>query len=124
MKISMPDNLETPFAMLMKRMPEELQADKPTRDALLVYLKLGGISMARRYAEARANFFKYDPLEIDTGFRFPRLQEATPEEASDGEKTNAENGEKDETGKDETGKNDENNENDEKDETLEKDKDS
>ena len=83
MKITMPENLETPFAMLMKGVPEALQTDKKFKDAVLVFLKLGGVSLARKFVETRTKYLDYDPLEIDTGFRFPRLQENETEEASD-----------------------------------------
>ena len=83
MKIPVPEDLETPFAMLMKGVSEELRADEQFKDTALVYLKIGGISLARQYVETRKKFFGYDPLEIDTGFRFPRLQEVTAEEAVD-----------------------------------------
>jgi hypothetical protein len=106
MKITMPANLETPFAMLMKGLPEELQSDKTFKDTVLVFLKLGGVSFARQYVETRARYQDYDPLEIDTGFRFPRLQEADAEEGSDDEDNDTENDENDE--------NDENEKDDEK----------
>jgi hypothetical protein len=83
MKITMPENLATPFAMLMKGVPEALQTDPNFRDAVLVYLKFGGVTMARRFIETKTNYLNYDPLEIDTGFRFPRLQEAEAEEGAD-----------------------------------------
>lgn len=87
MKITLPENLATPFAMLMKGIPEELQSDKKFKNAVLVYLKLGGVRMARKFVETRTRFLNYEPLEIDTGFRFPRLQEVGTEEASDSEET-------------------------------------
>ena len=83
MKITLPENLATPFAMLMKGIPEELQSDKKFKNAVLVYLKLGGVRMARKFVETKTRFLDYDPLEIDTGFRFPRLVEVDTEEASD-----------------------------------------
>lgn len=83
MKITLPENLTTPFAMLMKGIPEELQSDKKFQNAVLVYLKLGGVRMARKFVETKTTFLDYDPLEIDTGFRFPRLVEVDAEEASD-----------------------------------------
>ena len=88
MKITMPENLETPFAMLMKGVPEELQSDKKFKDAVLVFLKMGSISLARKFVETKIRYLGYDPLEIDTGFRFPRLQENEEEEetADDEEK--------------------------------------
>ena len=101
MKITMPENLETPFAMLMKGLPEELQSDKAFKDAVLVFLKLGGVSIARQYIETRARYQDYDPLEIDTGFRFPRLQEIDAEETSDDEEKDEENEENDDGGEDE-----------------------
>jgi len=80
MKLSIPDEFKTPFAMLMKGLPEELQEDEQFKDAALVYLKFGGIRLARQYVETRKNFMGFDPLEVDTGFRFPRLQEIESEE--------------------------------------------
>lgn len=100
MKITMPENLETPFAMLMKGVPEELQSDKNFQDAVLVFLKLGGVSIARQYVETRARYQNYDPLEIDTGFRFPRLQEIEAEEGSEDKENDTENDENDENGGD------------------------
>ena len=96
MKITMPENLETPFAMLMKGIPEELQSDKKFKDAVLVFLKLGGVSMARKFVETKTRYLNYDPLEIDTGFRFPRLQEIDTEETSDDEENEGENDESEE----------------------------
>ena len=90
MKITMPENLETPFAMLMKGVPEELQSDKKFKNAVLVFLKMGGVSMARKFVETKTRYLDYDPLEIDTGFRFPRLQENDAEETSDDEESDAE----------------------------------
>ena len=109
MKITMPENLKTPFAMLMKGVPEELQSDKKFKDAVLVFLKMGGISLARKFVETKTKYLDYDPLEIDTGFRFPRLQEVDAEETSDDEEKDAEKGENEEDGEDEeSGENKEN----------------
>ena len=83
MKITLPENLATPFAMLMKGIPEELQSDKKFKNTVLVYLKLGGVRMGRKFVETKTTFLNYDPLEIDTGFRFPRLVEVNAEEASE-----------------------------------------
>ena len=93
MKITMPDNLQTPFAMLMKSVPEELQADQKFKDTVLVFLKMGGVSLARKFVETKTRYLGYDPLVIDTGFRFPRLQENDAEEASDDEENGEENDE-------------------------------
>ena len=90
MKITMPENLETPFAMLMKGVPEALQSDKKFKNAVLVFLKMGGVSMARKYVETKTRYLDYDPLEIDTGFRFPRLQENDAEETSEDEENDKE----------------------------------
>ena len=99
MKITMPENLETPFAMLMKGIPEALQADKKFKDTVLVFLKMGGVSMARKFVETQAKYLDYDPLAIDTGFRFPRLQEADSEEDStDEEDGDEEDGDEEEYG--------------------------
>lgn len=83
MNISVPENLETPLAMMMKGVPEDLQASEQFKDAALVYLKLGGINLARQYVETQKKYIDYDPLEIDTGFRFPRLQEVSSEKDID-----------------------------------------
>jgi len=102
MKITMPENLETPFAMLMKGVPEELQSDKKFKDAVLVFLKFGGVNITRKFVETKTNYLDYDPLEIDTGFRFPRLQEVeaeedtTDKEADDGAEDGKKDGEEDE----------------------------
>jgi len=93
MKITMPENLETPFAMLMKGVPEELLSNKKFKDAVLIFLKMGGISLARKFVETKIRYLGYDPLEIDTGFRFPRLQEIDAEETSEDEENEKEDGE-------------------------------
>jgi len=90
MKITMPENLKTPFAMLMKGVPEALLSDKKFKDAVLVFLKMGGVSLARKFVETRIRYLDYDPLEIDTGFRFPRLQEIDAEASSEDEESDAE----------------------------------
>ena len=97
MKITMPENLETPFAMLMKSVPEALQSDQNFKDTVLIFLKMGGVSLARKFVEAKIRYLDYDPLEIDTGFRFPRLQEIDAEETSDDEEKDEENEENDES---------------------------
>ena len=98
MKITMPENLETPFAMLMKGVPEALLSDKKFKDAVLVFLKMGGVSLARKFVETKIRYLDYDPLAIDTGFRFPRLQENDTEETSEDEEneTDDDEGEGDE----------------------------
>lgn len=90
MKITIPENLETPFAMLMKGVPEALQTDKTFQDTVLVFLKMGGVSMARRFVETKTKYLDYDPLEIDTGFRFPRLQESEEEKDATDQETDDE----------------------------------
>ena len=95
MRITIPENLETPLAMLMKGIPEEFHSDMKFKEAVLVFLKFGGISMARRFVETKTRYLYYDPLEIDTGFRFPRLQESDAEEASDEEESEVESDEDD-----------------------------
>jgi len=85
MKLSIPETFSTPFAMLMKALPEELQGDEEFKDTALVYLKFGGIRLARQYVETRKRFLYFDPLETDTGFRFPRLQEVETEEGAENE---------------------------------------
>jgi len=106
MKITMPENLKTPFAMLMKGVPEALLSDKKFKDAVLVFLKMGGVSLARKFVETRIRYLDYDPLEIDTGFRFPRLQEIDAEETSEDEENETEDdegeGDADDEDKDQT----------------------
>ena len=85
MKLSVPEELNTPLAMLMKGIPEELREDEDFINTALVYLKFGGIRLARQYVETRKKFNGFDPLEIDTGFRFPRLQETETEEENQDE---------------------------------------
>ena len=101
MKITMPENLETPFAMLMKGVPEELQSDKKFKDAVLVFLKMGGVSLARKFVETKTKYLDYDPLEIDTGFRFPRLLEIDAQETDDDEENDAEKDENEADGEEE-----------------------
>jgi hypothetical protein len=95
MKITMPENLATPYAMLMKGVPETLQADKKFKNAVLVFLKMGGVSLARKFVETKIRYLDYDPLEIDTGFRFPRLQEIDTEASSEDEENETEDDEGD-----------------------------
>ena len=100
MKITVPENLETPFAMLMKGVPEEFQSDKKFKDAVLVFLKMGGVSLARKFVETKTKYLDYDPLEIDTGFRFPRLLEIDAQETDD-EENDAEKDENEADGEEE-----------------------
>jgi hypothetical protein len=54
---------------------------------------MGGVSLARKFVETKIRYLDYDPLEIDTGFRFPRLQEIDAEASSEDEENKTEDDE-------------------------------
>ena len=70
---------------------------------------MGGISLARRYAETTAKYLNVDVLEIGTGLRFPKVAEVKQEDEN-----NEENKDDDEDNDDE--------DNDQDDETAEEEK--
>ena len=82
MKYSVPEEYQTQFNALIRSVPVELQDDNEFKDTVLVYLKMGGISLARRYAETTAKYLNVDVLELGTGLRFPKVVEAKQEDDS------------------------------------------
>jgi hypothetical protein len=79
MKYTVPEEYQAQFYTLIRSVPLELQDDDEFKETLLVYLKMGGIGMARRYAETTAKYLNVDVLEIGTGLRFPKVVEAKQE---------------------------------------------
>lgn len=75
MKLTIPEELRTHFDMLMKSVPAELQNDAQLKDTALVYLKLGGMSLARTYIETTKKYLHNDPLDTGIGLRFPKIVE-------------------------------------------------
>ncbi|MBW2512982.1 MAG: hypothetical protein JRE21_00250 [Deltaproteobacteria bacterium] len=73
MKYTVPEEHQAQFNTLMRSVPMELQDNDQFKETILVYLKLGGISLARHYAETTAKFLNVDVLEIGTGLRFPKV---------------------------------------------------
>ncbi len=82
MKYSVPDEYKAQFNTLIRSLPLVLQEDDNFKETVLVYLKLGGVSLARRYAETRAKYLNVDVLEIGTGLRFPKVLEVKQEDDS------------------------------------------
>jgi hypothetical protein len=80
MKYTVPEEYQTQFYTLIRSVPLALQDDDEFKETLLVYLKMGGIGMARRYAETTAKYMNVDVLEIGTGLRFPKVVEAKQED--------------------------------------------
>jgi hypothetical protein len=75
MKYSVPEEYQAQFNTLIRSVPLELQDDNEFKESVLVYLKMGGIGMARRYADTIAKYLNIDVLEIGTGLRFPKVVE-------------------------------------------------
>ena len=109
MKYTVPEEYQTQFDTLIRSVPVELQDDDAFKETVLVYLKMGGISLARRYAETTAKYLNVDVLEIGTGLRFPKVAEVKQEDEN-----NQENKDDDEDKDDE--------DNDQDDETAEEEK--
>ena len=109
MKYTVPEEYQTQFDTLIRSVPVELQDDDAFKETVLVYLKMGGISLARRYAETTAKYLNVDVLEIGTGLRFPKVAEVKQEDEN-----NEENKDDDEDNDDE--------DNDQDDETAEEEK--
>ena len=83
MKYTVPEEYQAQFNTLIRSVPVELQNDDTFKETVLVYLKMGGISLARRYAETTAKYLNIDVLEIGTGLRFPKVVEVKQEDESD-----------------------------------------
>jgi hypothetical protein len=88
MKYTVPEEYQAQFNTLIRSVPVELQQDDTFKETVLVYLKMGGISLARRYAETTAKYLNVDVLEIGTGLRFPKVVEAKQEDESDDDDEN------------------------------------
>jgi hypothetical protein len=83
MKYTVPEEYQAQFNALIRSVPVELQEDDTFKETVLVYLKMGGISLARRYAETTAKYLNVDVLEIGTGLRFPKVVEVKQEDEND-----------------------------------------
>lgn len=100
MKYSVPEEYQAQFNTLIRSVPVELQDDNEFKETVLVYLKMGGIGLARRYAESIAKYLNIDVLEIGTGLRFPKVVEVKQDDEND-----EENEDKDDTDDDEEDEN-------------------
>lgn len=109
MKYSVPEEYQTQFNALIRSVPVELQDDNEFKETVLVYLKMGGISLARRYAETTARYLNVDVLELGTGLRFPKVVEVKQEDESDEEKEDEEENENEKEDKNEDENEDEDN---------------
>ena len=83
MKYTVPEEYQAQFNTLIRSVPLALQDDDEFKETMLVYLKMGGIGMARRYAETTAKYLNVDVLEIGTGLRFPKVVEVKQEDEND-----------------------------------------
>ena len=83
MKYTVPEEYQAQFNTLIRSAPLELQDDDEFKETILVYLKLGGISLARHYAETTAKFLNVDVLEIGTGLRFPKVVDVKQDDEND-----------------------------------------
>jgi hypothetical protein len=83
MKYTVPEEYQTQFNTLIRSVPPELQNDDEFKETMLIYLKMGGISLARRYAETTARYLNVDVLEIGTGLRFPKVVEVKQDDEND-----------------------------------------
>ena len=75
MKLTVPDELRNSFDMLLKSLPAALQDNDEIKDAALVYLKLGGMSLARTYLDVTKRYLNNDPLDTGQNLRFPKIVE-------------------------------------------------
>ena len=85
MKYTVPEEYQAQFNTLIRSVPVELQDDNEFKETVLVYLKMGGIGLARRYAETIAKYLNIDVLEIGTGLRFPKVVEVKQDGEDDEE---------------------------------------
>jgi hypothetical protein len=83
MKYTVPEEYQAKFNTLIRSAPVELQDDDTFKETVLVYLKMGGIGLARHYAETTAKYLNVDVLEIGTGLRFPKVVEAKQDDEND-----------------------------------------
>jgi hypothetical protein len=83
MKYTVPEAYQTQFNTLIRSVPVELQHDDAFKETVLVYLKMGGIGLARRYAETTAKYLNVDVLEIGAGLRFPKVAEVKQDDENE-----------------------------------------
>ena len=95
MKYTVPEEYQTQFNTLIRSVPPELQNDDEFKETMLIYLKMGGISLARRYAETTAKYLNVDVLEIGTGLRFPKVVEVKQDDENDDDDTDDDDGDDD-----------------------------
>jgi hypothetical protein len=76
MKLTIPEELQHHFRMIMRSAPLLLRERKGFEETALVYLKLGGLGLARYYIEISKKALQKDPLEIGITLRFPKMVEA------------------------------------------------
>ena len=95
MKYTVPEEYQAKFNTLIRSAPVELQNDDTFKETVLVYLKMGGIALARHYAETTAKYLNVDVLEIGTGLRFPKVVEAKQDDENDDDDENEDDDEDD-----------------------------
>ena len=95
MKYTVPEEYQAQFNTLIRSVPLELQNDEEFKETVLAYLKMGGISLARRYAETTAKYLNVDVLEIGTGLRFPKVVEVKQDDENDDDDTDDDDGDDD-----------------------------
>jgi len=100
MKYAVPEEYQAQFNTLIRSVPVELQDDNEFKETVLVYLKMGGIGLARRYAETTAKYLNIDVLEIGTGLRFPKVVEVKQDAEEDEENEDADDTDDDEEDQD------------------------
>ena len=83
MKYTVPEEFQAQFNTLIRSVPLALQDDDEFKETVLVYLKMGGIGLARRYAETTAKYLNVDVLEIGAGLRFPKVAEVKQDDEND-----------------------------------------
>jgi hypothetical protein len=88
MKLTVPDELKNNFDMLMKSLPLSLQQNDEVRDTTLVYLKLGGMTLARNYLETTKKYLENDPLQTGQNLKFPKIVEPKSDDEDEGEDEN------------------------------------
>jgi len=70
--MTIPDEYRTPFRQLLKSIPAELQNDERVQRTTLLYLKLGGVSLARQHLK----LIKKQHLEEQEKERLRLLEES------------------------------------------------
>ena len=110
MKYTVPEEYQAQFNTLIRSVPVELQDDNEFKETVLVYLKMGGIGLARRYADTIARYLNIDVLEIGTGLRFPKVVEVKQDGEDDENEDDTDDDQEDEdTDEDEDTESDEEN---------------